>query len=77
MDFENPETTALEGICRFRKFLKSIGMPINFEELGAREEDIPVLVEKLGLGADKTGGFVSLSSEDIAEIYRIAAHAKI
>ena len=77
MDFEDPETTALEGICRFRKFLKSIGMPINFEELGAREEDIPVLVEKLGLGTEKTGGFVSLSSEDIAEIYRIAAHAKI
>ena len=77
MDFENPETTALEGISRFRKFLKSIGMPVNFEELGAKEEDIPVLVEKLGLGSEKTGGFVSLSSEDVASIYRIAAHAKV
>lgn len=76
MDFENPEKTAVQGIACFRKFLKSIGMPINFEELGAKEEDIPVLVEKFGLGDGKTGGFVALSSEDVASIYKIAAHAK-
>ena len=46
MDFENPEKTAVQGIACFRKFLKSIGMPINFEELGAKEEDIPVLVDR-------------------------------
>ncbi len=77
MNFENPEATALEGIKAFRKFLHEIGMPINFEELGAKEEDIPVLVEKFGLGDGKTGGFVSLSSEDIANIYRIAVKASI
>lgn len=76
MDFENPEKTAVQGIACFRKFLKSIGMPINFEELGAKEEDIPVLVEKFGLGDGKTGGFVALSSEDVASIYKIAARAK-
>ena len=52
-------------------------MPINFEELGAKEEDIPVLVEKLGIGEGRTGGFVSLTSADVAEIYRIAAHASL
>ena len=52
-------------------------MPINFQELGAREEDIPVLVEKLGIGSGKRAGFVELSSEDAAEIYRIAAHAEL
>ena len=77
MNFENPEETALKGIVAFRKFLHEIGMPINFEELGAKEEDIPVLVEKFGLGDGKTGGFVSLSSEDIANIYRIAVKASI
>lgn len=77
MDFGHPEVTALEGIRRFRTFLHSIGMPVNFEELGAREEDIPALVEKLGIGSGRTGGFVALSAEDIAEIYRIAAHAKV
>ncbi|MBP8593476.1 MAG: iron-containing alcohol dehydrogenase [Ruminococcus sp.] len=77
MDFECPENTAREGIARFRKFLRSIGMPINFAELGAKEEDIPALVEKFGIGDGRTGGFVKLSAEDIAEIYRIAAKAQI
>ena len=46
------------------------GMPKNFEELGAKEEDIPTLVKKFGLPeGGRTGGFVKLSSEDIAEIY--------
>ncbi|MBQ7002793.1 MAG: iron-containing alcohol dehydrogenase [Oscillospiraceae bacterium] len=77
MNFENPEATAKEGICRFRRFLSDIGMPINFEQLGAKEEDIPVLVEKFGLGDGRTGGFVALSSEDVAAILRIAAHASV
>ena len=77
MDFECPENTAREGIARFRKFLRSIGMPINFAELGAKEEDIPALVEKFGIGDGRTGGFVKLSAEDIAKIYRIAAKAQI
>lgn len=77
MNFENPEATAREGIRCFRRFLKEIGLPINFAELGAKEEDIPLLVEKLGLGENKTWGFVRLSSEDVAEIYRIAARATL
>ena len=77
MNFENPEETALKGIACFRKFLHEIGMPINFSELGAKEEDIPVLVEKFGLGDGKTGGFVALSSEDVAKIYGIAAKATL
>ena len=77
MDFAQPENTAREGIRRFRQFLHSIGMPISFAELGAKEEDIPRLVETFGIGDGRTGGFVALSAEDIAEIYRIAAHAAL
>ncbi|MBE6840469.1 MAG: iron-containing alcohol dehydrogenase [Ruminococcus sp.] len=77
MNFENPEVTAKAGICAFRRFLHDIGMPINFEELGAKEEDIPVLVEKLGIGNGKRGGFVELDAKAVTEIYTIAAHAKI
>lgn len=77
MNFENPKDTAIKGIKEFRRFLSDIGMPINFEQLGANEEDIPALVEKFGLGDRRTGGFVSLSSADITQIYKIAAHAKI
>ncbi len=77
MDFEHPEATALAGIKAFRRFLHDIGLPINFAELGAKEEDIPLLVKTLGLGDGRTGGFVALSSEDVAEIYRIAAKATV
>ena len=77
MNFENPEFTALQGIKCFRTFLHNIGMPINFEELGAKAEDIPTLVDKFGLGDGKTGGFVPLSSEDVATIYTIASKATL
>lgn len=76
MNFANPKETALEGIKAFRSFLAAIGMPVNFEQLGAREEDIPALVDKFGIGEGKTGGFVALDKEAVTEIYRIAAHCK-
>ncbi len=77
MDFSDPAVTAAEGILRFRKFLREIGMPINFAELGAKAEDIPKLVEKFGIGAGRTGGFAALSAADITEIYNIAVRAHI
>ena len=77
MNYENPEETALKGINAFRKFLKSIGMPINFEELGAKQEDIPVLVEKLGVGDGVRGGFMELNAQDVANIYKLAANQKV
>lgn len=81
MNFENPEETARLGIKAFRKFLRSIGMPINFAELGAKESDIPELAEKFAvtkIGANgTTGGFVKLTKEDAAEIYGIAVRVEI
>ncbi len=75
MNFENPKATALEGIKTFRRFLHSIGMPINFAELGAKEEDIPKMVEKLNPGDG--WGFVPLKAKDVTAIYTIAAHATL
>ena len=75
MNFENPEVTARAGINCFRKFLKSIGMPINFAELGAKEEDIPTLVDKLNPG--EGWGFLPLKRADVTAIYKIAAHATL
>lgn len=77
MNYAEPEKTALAGIKAFRTFLRSIGMPINFEELGAKKEDIPALVEKFGIGDGKTGGFVALDKNDIAAIYELAADATL
>lgn len=77
MNFENPKETALAGIKAFRRFLKSIGMPINFKELGAKEEDIETLVKMFGIGDGKTGGYVALDASAIEEIYRRAAVAEL
>ncbi|MCR4849633.1 MAG: iron-containing alcohol dehydrogenase [Lachnospiraceae bacterium] len=74
MDFEHPEVTAKAGIEAFRRFLKSIGMPGNFSELGAKEEDIPKLVEVLCRGDGRDGsisGFVTLNEEDCTKIYKM------
>nr|MBQ8252227.1 iron-containing alcohol dehydrogenase [Lachnospiraceae bacterium] len=77
MNFANPKATALEGVRAFRRFLVSIGMPINFEQLGAKEEDIPALVDKFGIGDGKTGGYVALDRAAVTEIYQIAAKASL
>lgn len=74
MDFAHPEATALEGIKRLQNFLISIGMPKNFAELGAKEEDIPLLVDTLCNGNGRPGtisGFVTLNEEDCTKIYRM------
>lgn len=74
MDFEHPEKTALSGIEALRRFLISIGMPKNFEELGAKEEDIEKLAYSACYGNGRTGtigGFVSLNQKDVENIYRL------
>ena len=74
MDFDHPEVTALEGINAFQNFLCSIGMPKNFEELGAKEEDIPKLVDVLCHGDGRQGsisGFVTLNEDDCTKIYKM------
>lgn len=74
MDFANPENTAKAGIEALRRFLKSIGMPGNFAQLGAKEEDIEKMAHTAcyGNGGNGTiGGFTSLNEEDVANIYRL------
>jgi len=76
MDFANPERTAKEGIEALRSFLISIGMPRNFEELGAKAEDIEKMAWTCchGNGNENRrigGGFVSLGQEEIEEIYKL------
>jgi alcohol dehydrogenase YqhD (iron-dependent ADH family) len=74
MDFAHPEETAKAGIAALKQFLKSIGMPSNFAELGAKEEDIEKMAHTAchGDGRQGTiGGFVKLNETDVANIYRL------
>lgn len=73
-DEAHPENTARAGIEALRQFLISIGMPKNFAELGAKEEDIPYLVRTLMHNQGRGGvihGFAPLNEEDCASIYRL------
>ena len=75
MDFAHPEVTAKAGIEALRSFLQSIGMPKNFEELGAKEEDIEKLAYTCCFGkgneGGKIGGFVTLEQKDVEAIYKL------
>ena len=62
-------------IDKVKKSLDDVG--IEYCELGAKEEDIPLLVEKTGIGDGKFGGFMELDRNDVTEIYRIAVHASL
>ena len=62
---------ALAGIAAFRKWLKSLGLPLTFAELGAKEEDIPLLVKTLNLSGNTLGGFQPLSEDDVTAIFRL------
>lgn len=73
---EDRLSVAKEGVKRFTAFLRSLGMPTSFGELGAKEEDIPTLVENLFYErSGKVGQFVPLGRGECESIYRIAAKA--
>lgn len=72
MNFRNPEETAREGIARTKAFFHSVGMPTSFAELGAREEDIPRLLETLQIEGRTEGFFVKLGPKECEEVYRLA-----
>ncbi|SFB31710.1 hypothetical protein SAMN05216249_1204 [Acetitomaculum ruminis DSM 5522] len=74
MDFAHPEVTAKTGIEALRNFLISIGMPRNFQELGAKKEDIPKLVDVLCNGDGRKGvisGFIDIDKDIAQKIYSL------
>jgi hypothetical protein len=64
--------TAQEGIAALRDFLRSIGMPTTFAELGIDSPDIPTMVSKLHENKGEViGSYMQLRAEQTAEIYRL------
>jgi len=72
MDFQQPELTARQGIEKMEQFFVSLGMPVRFKDLGAKEDDIALLVKTLNLGSRTLGSFVKLTEKDVTEIYKLA-----
>ncbi len=68
-----PEKVALAGIKALESFFVEIGMPISFEEIGAKKEDIDKLLEKLKINVGENfGNFKGLTMEDSRNVYELA-----
>ncbi|GHT55304.1 NADH-dependent alcohol dehydrogenase [Bacteroidia bacterium] len=66
--------TALKGIKALKDFFSSLGLPINFEQLGAKASDIDKLIETLKINSGgHLGNFRKLDMDDARMIYKIAA----
>ena len=72
MDFAHPERTAREGIARLRGFFRdTLKLPVTFAELGAKEEDIPAIIEHRREKGFPFGGFVRIGPEEMEKILRL------
>jgi len=61
---------AIKGIRKLQAFYKSLGMPLTFDDIGAKKEDIPQLVKQLEINRGSIfGGFVDLTMDDARKIY--------
>ena len=63
---------AKKGIDKLTKFYQEIGMPTTFNEIGASEKDIPILLKQLKTNVGSSfGSFVKLTMEDAKNIYKM------
>jgi alcohol dehydrogenase YqhD (iron-dependent ADH family) len=67
--------TALKGIKALKDFFSSIGLPVNFKQLGAKASDIDQLIETLKINSGgELGAFRRLNMKDARAIYEMAAN---
>ncbi len=70
---EDLKAMALEGVARLKSFFTSIGMPVNFAQLGVEHPDIELLVEHLHANkGEQVGCYVRLGRKETLEIYELA-----
>lgn len=70
---EDDKNAALAGIDALKKFLSSIGMPINMKELGVENPDIKLLASKVVENKGKVfGNYIKVDEKVAEEIYRLA-----
>lgn len=68
-----PLKVALAGIDALEKFFKKIKMPTSFSEIGAKKEDIDIMLEKLKINCGEViGNFKGLTMEDARKVYELA-----
>lgn len=67
---------ALLGIEALKKFLKSIGMPVNMKELGIDNPDVELLAKKVTENKGSIfGNYIKINQEVAEKIYKLAANS--
>lgn len=71
-DMNDLHTWALRGIAALQRFFRDCGLPLTFEELGARREDIPALAANVRRsGREKIGGYIAIGVEDFKAVFEL------
>lgn len=65
-------TVAANGIDSFTEFLRQVGMPLTFAQLGAKEKDIPLLLDMLEPEKRDIGTYCHLDRPMAEAVYRMA-----
>jgi alcohol dehydrogenase YqhD (iron-dependent ADH family) len=74
----NKKATALQGIRAMKDFFIAIGLPVNFEQIGARPDDIDELTAHLKINTGGSlGALMKLNMDDARRIYTLAAQQTI
>ena len=69
-DTQDPRKTALEGIEAFRSWLKSMGQPLTFKELGIPKDDLEKIVKRcIAHNNGTVPGFMELDEKAVREIF--------
>ncbi len=72
VDEADDRVAAAEGVVKLKKFFKSLGLPVTFDELGVPEPDIDLLVERLHRNKGAViGGYYPLTSAETRIIYQL------
>lgn len=71
---KDEKSMAASAIEKFENFFKSIGMPVNFHELGIEKPDIDLMVKKVHQNKGETfGAYYPITPEVSRAIYELAA----
>lgn len=73
MQFDNPEQTALEGINRYIKFIKEVGLSVSLKDAGIPDDRFEEMASRCTNNGTRTlGSFVKLNKDDVLNILNIA-----
>ena len=70
LDGEDEQALAMAGIDALEAFFTESGIPMTLTELGIGTEHFEEMAEKANGGGRLMNAYVSLSNEDIVEIFR-------